>query len=59
MCFGHAPHLDQLIAQLTGARSTFTELKKSGVACFEMESTNAAKSVLRWILPPKVLRSLC
>jgi phosphohistidine phosphatase len=58
MCFGHAPHLDQLIAHLAGARGTFTELKKSGVACFDVESTSSARSVLRWVFPPKILRSL-
>jgi phosphohistidine phosphatase len=58
MCFGHAPHVDQVIAFLTGARAAFTELKKAGVACFQIEAAHAGKSRLQWILPPKVLRSL-
>lgn len=57
MCFGHAPHLDQLMAQLVGARGVFTELKKAGVASLEHAGTHNAWH-LRWILTPKVLRQL-
>jgi phosphohistidine phosphatase len=55
-CFGHAPHLDLTIAQLAGARTPFTELKKAGVACFEQPGHGAW--ALRWLLPPKTLREL-
>jgi phosphohistidine phosphatase len=57
ICFGHAPHLDLLIAQLVGARNAFTELKKSGVACFEHASVHGRWGLL-WILTPKLLRKL-
>jgi len=57
MCFGHAPHLDLMIAQLAGARGVFTELKKAGVACLE-HATGHARWELRWILTPKMLRKL-
>jgi phosphohistidine phosphatase len=57
MCFGHAPHLDLMIAQLAGARGVFTELKKAGVACFE-HTTGHGRWELRWILTPKMLRKL-
>ena len=56
--FGHAPHLDQLIAQLVGARGVFTALKKAGVAALEFETPGTGKATLSWILPPKVLRRL-
>lgn len=56
-CFGHAPHLDLLIAHLAGARAPFTELKKAGVACFEQESSQVRWHLL-WILTPKFLRHL-
>jgi phosphohistidine phosphatase len=56
MCFGHAPHLDQMIAQLAGARGTFTALKKAGVAC--MEQGTGGRWELLWILTPKMLRQL-
>jgi phosphohistidine phosphatase len=58
MCFGHAPHMDQLIAYLAGGRDVFTALKKAGVASFELESANASKGTLLWLLPPKVMRGL-
>jgi phosphohistidine phosphatase len=57
MCFGHAPHLDQMIAHLVGARGDFTSLKKAGVACFERKSA-AGRWDLLWILTPKMLRQL-
>ena len=57
ICFGHAPHLDLMIAQLVGARAAFTSLKKSGVACFENASAHG-KWGLRWIVTPKILRKL-
>jgi phosphohistidine phosphatase len=56
-CFGHAPHLDLLIAYLAGARNAFTELKKAGAACFEQSATHG-RWELRWILTPKLLREL-
>jgi phosphohistidine phosphatase len=56
-CFGHAPHLDLLIALLAGARAPFTELKKAGAACFEQESAQGRWHLL-WILTPKVLRDI-
>ena|SRR5579859_5735856 len=56
-CFGHAPHLDLIIAQLAGARGPLTELKKAGVCCFEHLQPRG-RWELRWILPPKILRKL-
>jgi phosphohistidine phosphatase len=57
MCFGHAPHLDQMIAHLVGARGDFTSLKKAGVACFERKAAAGAWELL-WIVTPKMLRQL-
>jgi|SRR5580704_17677562 phosphohistidine phosphatase len=56
-CFGHAPHLDLLLAHLAGAQGAFTELKKAGVACLEHASAHG-KWGLRWVLTPKMLRGL-
>jgi phosphohistidine phosphatase len=57
MCFGHAPHMDQMVAQLVGARGNFTSLKKAGVACLERVSAGGRWELL-WILTPKMLRQL-
>jgi phosphohistidine phosphatase len=57
MCVGHAPHLDQLIAQLAGGRGVFTSLKKAGVAALEHTGAHSAWR-FEWILTPKVLRQL-
>ncbi len=58
MCFGHAPHLDQLIAAAVGARGVFTALKKAGVAALEFDSAATGKATLLWLLTPKVLRQI-
>src|ERR1700676_5394652 len=47
MCFGHAPHLDQMIYQMVGARGVFTSLKKAGVACLEHAASHG-KWELQW-----------
>ncbi len=57
MCCGHAPHVDNLISLLAGARGTFTAMKKAGVACFE-QAGGHGRWELRWFLSPKVLRDL-
>ena len=57
MCFGHAPHLDQLVALLAGGRGVFTELRKAGVACFK-RGTSDGRWDLVWLLTPKILRRL-
>jgi len=57
MCVGHAPHVDQLISQLVGARGVFTELKKAAAASLEHTGTQSSWR-LQWVLTPKVLRQL-
>ncbi len=57
MCFGHAPHVDVLIAHLAGARGAFTEMKKAGVACLE-HATAHGRWQLQWLLTSKTLRAL-
>ncbi|MFZ0637903.1 MAG: histidine phosphatase family protein [Candidatus Acidiferrales bacterium] len=58
IAFGHAPHMDQVIAHAVGAHAVFTALKKAGVACLEFASADASKGTLVWLVPPKVLRHL-
>lgn len=56
-CFGHAPHMDLAIAQLSSARGVFTELKKAGAVCFE-HSAPHGRWTLRWLVSPKILRDI-
>jgi len=57
MCFGHAPHLDQMLYQLVEARGVFTALKKAGVACLERPASHG-RWELRWLVTAKLLRQL-
>lgn len=58
LCTGHAPHVDELIAQAVGVRAAFTALKKAGAACLEFDSPAASRGKLLWLFPPKILRQL-
>ena len=58
MCFGHAPHMDQVIAAAVGARGVFTALKKAGIAALEFESPSAGKATLLWILTARIARQI-
>jgi phosphohistidine phosphatase len=58
ICFGHAPHLDDFIAHVVRASGPITELKKSGVACLEMQTFSPAGGLVKWILTPKMVRTL-
>lgn len=58
LCTGHAPHLDEFLALATGHRSSFTALKKAGVACLEFESPAPGRAVLYALYPPRTLRAL-
>ena len=58
ICFGHAPQLDDFIAHATRATSVYTELKKAGVACLDVEGFSPMHATLYWLLTSKVLRRL-
>jgi len=58
ICFGHAPHLDEFIAYAIGADTAFTELRKAGVACLDIQSFSAPRATLVWLLSAKALREL-
>ena len=58
---GHEPNLSNfLAAALCGAGGRMkTEFKKGGAACIEFNSRiEPGRASLKWILPPKVLRTL-
>jgi phosphohistidine phosphatase len=58
ICFGHAPHLDDLIAYALRAAAPITTLKKASVACLDLHTISPVAGQLRWLLTPKVLRNL-
>lgn len=58
MCFGHAPHLDEVIAFALGCRGTVTSLKKAGVACLELKAMAPPQGALLWLCTPRTLRAL-
>ena len=58
LCTGHAPHMDEFIAFVTGNRRSFTALKKAGVACVEFESIAPGAGILTALFPPRAFRLL-
>jgi phosphohistidine phosphatase len=54
--FGHAPHLDDLIATSLGSNHHITSLKKSGVALIELKRLVPPSGELIWLATPKLLR---
>jgi len=58
ICFGHAPHLDEFIAHALKATAPFTALKKSGLACLDIDSLAPLRATLFWLLSSRVLRRL-
>ena len=56
ICFGHAPHLDELIAFALGAKKDMTQLKKAGAACVELTRISPPAGSLLWLSTPKILR---
>ncbi len=58
ICFGHAPHMDEVISYVTHASKSLTELKKAGAACLEIHSFAPADGTLVWLVTPHILRDL-
>jgi phosphohistidine phosphatase len=58
ICFGHAPHLDELISFALGAKKDLTELKKAGTACIELSRVFPSAGKLVWLVTPKAVRKL-
>jgi len=57
-CFGHAPHLDEVIAAVLGSKHDATSLKKAGVACLELRRVAPPSGTLVWLATPKLLKKL-
>lgn len=58
VCFGHAPHLDELIAFALGSKRDLTQLKKAGAACLELARISPPSATLTWLGTPKILRKI-
>ncbi|MGH9679292.1 MAG: SixA phosphatase family protein [Candidatus Acidiferrales bacterium] len=58
LCFGHEPHLHLVIGQVLHTAAKITELKKSGVACLELERISPPQGQLVALYPPSALRAL-
>jgi len=54
--FGHAPHVDDLIATALGSKHHITSLKKGGVALLELRRVSPPNGELVWLATPKMLR---
>lgn len=54
--FGHAPHLDDLIATAVGSKHHITSLKKAGAALVELRRLSPPSGELIWLATPKLLR---
>jgi phosphohistidine phosphatase len=54
--FGHAPHLDDIIATAVGTKHHISSLKKAGVALVELKRLVPPSGELVWLATPKLLR---
>lgn len=54
--FGHAPHLDEVIATAVGSKHHLTSLKKAGVVLIEMKRVSPPSGQILWLGTPKLLR---
>jgi phosphohistidine phosphatase len=55
-CFGHAPHVDGLLAAAVAAPHHITSMKKAGVAFVELKRLLPPNGQLVWLVTPKVIR---
>ncbi len=55
-CFGHAPHVDALVAAAIGVKHHITEMKKAGVALVELKRVSPPSGQLVWLVTPKLVR---
>jgi phosphohistidine phosphatase len=55
-CFGHAPHVDALLAAAVGAQRHITSMKKAGVALVELKRVSPPNGQFVWLVSPKLFR---
>jgi phosphohistidine phosphatase len=54
--FGHAPHLDELIAAAFASKHSITSLKKAGVAALKLKRISPPSAEFLWLATPRLLR---
>jgi phosphohistidine phosphatase len=54
--FGHAPHVDELLATAVGAKHHISAFRKAGVALVELKRLLPPIGQLVWLATPKLLR---
>lgn len=54
--FGHAPHLDELIAAALANKRNISSLKKAGVAALKLKRISPPSAELLWLATPRLLR---
>jgi phosphohistidine phosphatase len=54
--FGHAPHLDELIAAAIASKHHITALKKAGVAALKFKRVSPPSAEFLWLATPRLLR---
>src|SRR3984893_7942814 len=54
--FGHAPHLDELIAAALANKHNISSLKKAGVAALKLKRISPPSAELLWLATPRLLR---
>ena len=54
--FGHAPHLDELIAAAIASKHHITALKKAGVAALKLKRVSPPSAEFLWLATPRLLR---
>ncbi len=54
--FGHAPHLDELIAAAFASKHLITALKKAGVAALKLKRVSPPSAEFLWLATPRLLR---
>lgn len=58
LCFGHEPHLHQVIGHVLHTNAKITELKKAGLALLELERVSPPQGRLLALYPASTLRLL-
>jgi phosphohistidine phosphatase len=54
--FGHAPHVDELVAAVFAQKRNFTSLKKAGVVAINLKRLSPPSGELLWLATPRLLR---